>query len=119
MSLNLYWMQSGGCGGDTMSFLSAESPDVPTLMRTLNVDLLWHPSLSNLSPRQQAQLVEELSAGARALDILVLEGAVIRGPSGTGMYDARGGRPRKDLIVALAKQAAYVVALGTCAAFGG
>lgn len=42
MALNLYWMQAGGCGGDTMSFLGTESPDVPTLLQTLDVDLLWH-----------------------------------------------------------------------------
>ena len=119
MSLNLYWMQSGGCGGDTMSFLSTEAPDVPTLMQSLDVELLFHPSLSNLSHRHHDALLSELTAGTRPLDILVLEGAVIRGPAGTGMFDARGGKPRKDLIVAMAQQAAYVVALGTCASFGG
>lgn len=119
MSLNLYWMQSGGCGGDTMSFLGAESPDVPTLLASLDVELLWHPSLSNLAPRAHASMLDELADGKRPLDILVLEGAVIRGPAGTGMFDARGGKPRKDLIVTLARRARYVVALGTCASFGG
>lgn len=119
MALNLYWMQSGGCGGDTMSWLGTESPDVPTLLSMLEANLLWHPSLSNLSPATHEALLGELTRGERALDVLVLEGAVIRGPAGTGMFDARGGKPRKDLVVALAQRAAYVIALGTCASFGG
>lgn len=119
MALSLYWMQAGGCGGDTMSFLGTEAPDVPALMQTLGVDLLWHSSLSNLSPAEHDVLLGELQSGSRPLDILVVEGAVLRGPAGTGMFDARGGRPRKDLVAALARRAGHVIALGTCAAFGG
>lgn len=119
MTLNLYWMQSGGCGGDTMSFLGTESPEIDRLFSSLDAELLWHPSLSNLSPREHETLVTDLADGARELDVFVLEGAVIRGPSGTGMFDARGGKPRKDQIVALARRAKYVIALGTCASFGG
>lgn len=116
---NLYWLQCGGCGGDSMSFLSNETPDVPELFGTLNIDLLWHPSLSTLSPAEQAALTESIVEGERALDILVVEGAILRGPAGTGMFDARNGRPKKDLAAALARRARFVVAAGTCAAFGG
>lgn len=116
---SLYWVQSGGCGGDSMSLLGTEAPDLPTLMQSLGVDLLWHPSLSNLAPAAQKTLLDELKSGAKPLDVLVVEGAVVRGPAGTGMYDARGGQPRKDVVAALAKQAQIVIALGTCASFGG
>lgn len=119
MTLNLYWMQAGGCGGDTMSFLGTEAPDVPTLLQALNVDLLWHASLSNLSSGQHEALQDDLIAGRRPLDVLVIEGAVLLGPAGTGMFDARNGKPRKDVVVALARQAKHVIALGTCASFGG
>ncbi|HYQ71642.1 MAG TPA: HupU protein, partial [Gammaproteobacteria bacterium] len=30
--LNLLWLQSGGCGGCTLSLLCAESPDVLTAL---------------------------------------------------------------------------------------
>ena len=119
MTLNLYWMQAGGCGGDTMSFLGTEAPDVPTLLQTLDVELLWHASLSNISSAQHAMLEEDLTSGRRPLDVLVVEGAVLLGPAGTGMFDARGGKPRKDVVAALARQAKHVIALGTCASFGG
>jgi len=119
MGLTLMWLQCGGCGGDTMSFLNAETPNVPQLFDLLGVELLYHPSLSNISPGEQAELFAALAAGTRPLDLLVVEGAVIRGPSGTGMYDTKGRRPKKDIVAALAHRARFVVAAGTCASFGG
>ncbi|MBS4098348.1 MAG: HupU protein [Sulfuricella sp.] len=102
-----------------MSFLNAESPDLIELFDTLGITLLWHPSLSTLSPAAQNSLIDALINGEQTLDILVVEGAIIRGPANTGMFDTRGGRPKKDLAAALANKARLVVAAGTCAAFGG
>jgi len=119
MSTSLYWIHGGGCGGDTMSLLNAESPDLLELIETADIDLLWHPSLSSTSHVEAARLTERIISGEQPLDVLCVEGAIIRGPGGTGMYDARGGVPKKDLIGALAQRAAYVLAIGTCASFGG
>jgi hydrogenase small subunit len=119
MSMNLYWLQSGGCGGDTMSLLNAEDPSLPEGMESLGIDVLWHPSLSNSSAAEQTMLLDRLTTGEQELDILCVEGTVIRGPGGSGMYDTFHGRPKKDLISALARKANYVVAVGTCASFGG
>ncbi len=119
MTVTVYWLQGGGCGGDSMSFLGAEAPDVVELLGSLGAELLFHPSLSNLTGAAHAALVDDLASGKTRLDILVVEGAVVRGPAGTGMFDTKGGRPRKDLIAALAKRAGTVVAAGTCASFGG
>lgn len=102
-----------------MSFLNANSPDLVELFETLDIHLLWHPSLSILSPAAQSELIESLVQGELPLDILVVEGAIIRGPASTGMFDTRDGHPKKDLVAALAGQARHVVAAGTCAAFGG
>lgn len=118
-TVSLYWLQMGGCGGDSISFLNAEKPDFVRLLKELKVDLLWHPSLSTQGPATRERLVDDLLARRRPLDILCVEGAVIRGPVRTGMYDAPGGNPKKDLAVALARRARHVVALGTCASFGG
>ncbi|MBI3976749.1 MAG: NADH:ubiquinone oxidoreductase [Chloroflexi bacterium] len=118
-SVSVYWIQCGGCGGDTMAFLDVESPDVLELLDLLDVEVLWHPSLSNGSPAEHRQLVELLLAGEQQLDVLCIEGAIIRGPGGTGMYDTMFGRPKKDLVAGLARRANIVLAVGTCASFGG
>ncbi len=115
----VYWLQGGGCGGDTFSFLSSESPNVLDLFQSLDIELLWHPSLSHISPKQQSQLINRILAGKKRLDLLILEGSVICGPSGTGMFDAKDGQPKKKLIANLAKTAHNIIALGTCASFGG
>lgn len=119
MSLNLFWLQTGGCGGDTMSLLSAESPNLLEALELLDIRVLWHPSLSNARSAEMEAVLDRLVSGEQTLDILCVEGAVIRGPGGTGMYDTFRGKPKKDLIAGLAKRAAYVVAVGTCASYGG
>jgi len=119
MPMNLFWLQSGGCGGDTMSLLNAEAPDLVEVLDRLGIEVLWHPSLSCGSVRAYQELQEELLAGDRPLDVLCLEGAVVRGPSGTGLFDTVGGKPKKNLIASLASRARHVIAVGTCASFGG
>lgn len=102
-----------------MSLLSLESPDFVELLGILDIEVLWHPSMSNLNPVQHRHLIELLLSGEKPLDILCVEGSLIRGPGGTGMYDLFDGKPKKNLVAQLAKQARFVVAVGTCASFGG
>lgn len=119
--LNLLWLQSGGCGGCTLSLIGAESPDLLTVLDIAGIDLAWHPSLSEASGFELHELLARLISGKEPLDILCLEGSVIRGPRGTGRFHMLSGseRPMKDLIADLAPLANHVVAVGTCAAFGG
>lgn len=119
MAKTIYWLQCGGCGGDSMSMLGVESPDAVDLLGMLGIEPLWHPSLSNGSATAHRQLLASIIAGEQPLDILCVEGAVIRGPGGTGMYDTLEGDPKKDLISGLARRAKFVIAAGTCASFGG
>ena len=117
---NLLWLQSGGCGGCSMSMLCAESPDILTTFEAAGINVLWHPALSEASGSELAAILEQIEAGELPLDVLCLEGSVIRGPNGTGKFHrTTGGRPMRDLIEALAHKARYVVAVGTCAAYGG
>lgn len=117
--LTAYWLQGGGCGGDTFSFLSSESPNVLDLFDALKVSLLWHPSFANATAAEHETLLDEMVSQKQPLDLLILEGAAICGPDGTGMFDARDGQPKKNLIKALAGVASHVIAVGTCASFGG
>ena len=119
MAVTLYWMQAGGCSGDSMSLLNANSPDLLEILQELDVDLLWHSSLSVANRTSQRALLERLQSGEQRLDVLCVEGAVIRGPGGTGMYDTLHGQAKKNLIWALAHKAKHVIAIGTCASHGG
>ena len=48
-TLDVLWLQSGGCGGCTMSLLCAESPDLISTLELGGIRLLWHPALSEAS----------------------------------------------------------------------
>ncbi len=119
--MNLLWLQSGGCGGCSMSLLCAEGPDVLSAFDAAGIDVLWHPSLSEASGAEFVTLLEDIVAGRRDLDILCLEGSVMTGPDGTGRFHMLGGtgRPMMQWIADVAARARHVVAIGSCAAFGG
>ncbi|MEZ4526900.1 MAG: zinc-ribbon domain-containing protein [Desulfobacterales bacterium] len=117
--VKMYWLQGGACGGDTWAMFNAEQMDTFDFFSNHDIEILWHPSISVKSIREQRQVREDLISGKERLDILCIEGSVIRGPGGTGMFDTVEGMPKKDLLAALARQAGYVLAVGTCASFGG
>ena len=102
-----------------MSLLSSESPDFTELLGILGVHVLWHPSLSSINNCDDGAIIEQIVENELELDFLCIEGAIVRGPSGTGMYDCVFGKPKKDFLAALAQKAKYVLAIGTCASFGG
>ncbi len=118
---NVLWLQSGGCGGCSMSLLCADTTDFFELLRGAGVNLLWHPSLSVESGHELRHILEECMAGRIRLDALCLEGAVLRGPNGTGRFHmlAGTGRSTYDWVRDLANVARHTIAVGTCAAYGG
>ncbi len=121
MKRNLLWLQSGSCGGCSQSLFCAEAPDLFINLEAANIQLLWHPSLSETSGADFLSLLEQIKAGEIRLDILCLEGSVIRGPNGSGRFHmmANSPLPMMAWISELAAQAEHVVAVGTCAAYGG
>ena len=44
--MNLLWLQSGGCGGCTLSWLGSEQGSLFRLLADEGIDILWHPSVS-------------------------------------------------------------------------
>jgi ferredoxin hydrogenase small subunit len=115
------WLQSGGCGGCSMSLLCADTTDFPALLRDAGVDLCWHPSLSLASGDELLTLLDEIVGGRRPLDVLCVEGALLRGPHGSGRFHVLAGTdtPMIDWVRRLAAVARHVVAVGSCAAWGG
>jgi len=115
----LFWIQTGACGGESLAILSAEAPSLEALLTSHDLELLWHPSLSCAPMKRFDELVAAIASGAQRLDILCVEGSLITAPRGSGLFDSYNGRARIDIVRALAAQAGHVVAMGTCASFGG
>ncbi len=116
-SKTLVWLQSGGCGGCTLSALCAESPDFFTALADSGIRLAYHPSLTEASGDEVAPLLAGLAADG--IDILCLEGSVMLGADGRFHISGAAHQPYYQQIAALAARARYVVAVGTCAAYGG
>lgn len=115
----LLWLQTAACGGDSLALLSATSPSVEQLLSGRGVELLWHPSFSRQPPRYRDELIARIVKGEQRLGILCIEGSIVTAPHGTGLHDACNGRAKMEIVRELAGHADAVVAMGTCAAFGG
>ena len=118
---NVLWLQSGGCGGCSMSLLCADTADFHGQLRDAGIHLLWHPSLSLDSGTDVVTLLNQVIEGSVRLDALCVEGSLLRGPNGTGRFHmlAGTGLPMIEWVTRLARQARQVVAIGSCAAWGG
>lgn len=119
--MNLLWLQASGCGGCTMSLLCAESPNALDLLAGTGLRILWHPALSAETGSKVRALLDRVRREEIRLDLLCIEGAIARGPAGTGRFQMLSGTGRSmlDWTRDLAPLAAHVVAVGSCAAFGG
>ena len=87
----LLWLQASGCGGCTMSLLCAESPGVLETFEDAGIRLLWHPALSVETGAEALALLQAVESGETPLDILCVEGAIARGPAGTGRFQMLSG----------------------------
>ena len=116
---NVLWLQGGACSGNTISFLNAEEPTVVDLITDFGINVLWHPSLGLQLGDELQQLLYDCVNGKIPIDILVYEGSVVNAPNGTGEWNRFAGRPMKDWLTDLSKVAAFVVAVGDCATYGG
>jgi uptake hydrogenase small subunit len=119
--MNVLWLQAGGCGGCSMSLLCADTPDLHGLLEAADIHLLWHPALSADTGHELLDRLEQCLSGDVRLDVLCVEGAVLRGPNGTGRFHNLAGTdvPMMSWVRRLAGLAEHVVAVGSCAAWGG
>lgn len=130
--INVIWLQGQGCTGDTVALISARDPslvDVLTgvLPEVSGINLAFHPTI--MAPWGEKALgpLEDAKAGKLDPFVLVLEGAVpteSQAAKTGGFYCAIGDRNGKlvtisEVLTDLKPKAAAVVAVGTCAAFGG
>src|ERR1044071_2552028 len=81
----LLWVECGSCNGESMAILGAEGPgksgdNLPDFLEAEQVRLLWHPSLSDIGPKEAAAIFDLILAGREELTILCVEGSIINGP---------------------------------------
>jgi len=102
-----------------MSFFNTDQPDFLKGLQLTGIKIILHPSISPETGEEVLAILKKCKKKNIKLDILAIEGTIYRGPNNTGRYFMFNGRPFKDLVCELADVAEYVVAIGTCASFGG
>lgn len=131
-AVNILWLTSGlGCDGDSIAMSSATNPSLEDLLRGclpgMPPVILHNPVFAFENGGEFLRAFEDAAAGRLDPFVLVLEGSVpneeINGEghwAGMGS-DAASGQPilTNTWIDRLAPEAAAVLALGTCAAYGG
>ena len=119
--MKILWLQSGGCGGCTLSWLGSGMGPLFATLEDEGIELLWHPSLSEASGVEAQAILRDCAVGHQAFDVLCIEGSLLRGPNGSGRFHMMAGTgiPFIEWASQLARQARHVVAVGSCAAFGG
>lgn len=116
--LNLIWLEATGCSGNIISLLNAENPDVIYLLKEI-VTLKYNNSLMAAEGEVAfKQFLDTLDTEF----ILVVEGAV--STKDNGLYNIianyNGKRITAMEAVRMAgEKAKYIVAVGTCASYGG
>ncbi|MBI5164583.1 MAG: HupU protein [Magnetospirillum sp.] len=120
-SSTLLWLQGAGCGGCTMAALAADDAGLLSALARFGIRVLWHPSLSLDGGTEVLTMLEDCAAGAIPIDILCVEGALLTGPNGSGRFHllSGSGQPLIAWVADIAARAKAVVAVGSCAAYGG
>ena len=118
---HIVWLQAGGCGGCSVSLLGADTRDFASMLEGAGLSLAFHPSLSEASGEEALAILDDYRQGRLPLDILCVEGAIQRGPNGSGAFHRFSGTDETmaSWVKALAERARFVLAIGSCTAFGG
>lgn len=126
------WMSTGlSCDGDSVSMTAATSPSLEDLTRGIIPGMaslvLHHPLLAYDNGSEFLQAWYDAEAGRLDPFVMVLEGSVPNEQiSGDGCWAALGADPvtgepitTVEWLERLAPKAAAVIAVGTCATYGG
>lgn len=119
---SIIWVQGAGCSGCSSSMLNTVDPGVRQVLKEI-VNLKYHPGLTDLQGFRFIDQQLEYARANRNNFILVVEGAMPQNENGQYFiigYDASGSPVTlTKYLEELGRLSKSVVALGSCASFGG
>jgi hydrogenase small subunit len=107
------WLQGQSCSGCSVSLLDAEAP-APAKLLTRYISLVFHQTLSAVTGHEALEIINKTAAQGDF--ILCVEGSV---PAGMPQACTFAEEPFTTLLSRVAQKAKAVVAVGTCASYGG
>ncbi|MGQ9710841.1 MAG: hydrogenase small subunit [Anaerolineae bacterium] len=110
----IVWLEFQDCAGCTESFLRASRPTVAEIVLDV-LSVNYHETIMAAAGKQaEAARASTVDAGGH---IVVVEGSIPLKDGGA--YCCIGGRAAVDILQEAARKAMAVIAVGSCAAFGG
>jgi len=113
---SVVWLHFQECTGCTESLLRSSHPALGELLLDL-ISLDYHETLFAASGKQLEAALKTAIEQNEGKFILVVEGAIPMKDG--GIYCRVGGRNAVDVLHEVADKAAAVIAIGSCASFGG
>ena len=113
---SVIWLHFQDCTGCTETLLRTSAPDVAHLILDV-ISLDYHETLMAASGAQAEAALRSAIADNAGKYVLVVEGAIPTRDD--GIYMELGGRPAIQVAKEVAAQAAAVIAIGSCASWGG
>jgi len=114
--LPVIWLHFQDCTGCTESLLRASKPDLAELILHL-VSLDYHETLMAAAGHQAEKSLRDAMRESAGGYVLVVEGSIPTKEQGA--YMKLAGRPALDVLREAAAGAAAVIAIGSCASWGG
>lgn len=116
------WLQAASCSGCSVSILNAVSPRVTELLLDevipgRHINLRFQATVMAGAGEPVLKVLDEAERDLRGRFLLIVEGAVPTAED--GFYGTIGEAPMVKRVEALSRAAWAVIALGTCASFGG
>ncbi len=121
------WLQTAACTGCSISLLNSASPTIKNILIDqiipgVHINLRFHATIMAGAGELAIEVLEETAKEKKDGYILVVEGAI---PTATdavyGAIGERDGKPvsMEERVAELAQDAQAILAIGTCASFGG
>jgi hydrogenase small subunit len=116
------WMQAATCSGCSVSVLNSAAPKISDLLLSevipgRHINLRFQATVMAGAGEPALEVLDAIVKEEGGSYLLVVEGSIPTNAGGAcGML---GEEPMADRVVALAKSAQAIIALGTCASFGG
>jgi hydrogenase small subunit len=110
------WLNLGACTGCTESIAQVNYPDVATVVLDL-LSLNYFETVMAAPGVSAEKAMEATIADAKGKYVAIIEGTVMTGADGNTLRI--GGKTGNEILERLAKDAAAIVAVGSCAVDGG
>ena len=114
----IVWLELSDCSGNSEAFIKSANPSIEDLIFDY-VSLDYHELLMSASGDQSETILEDIINTQKGEYILIVEGAVPMAMDGKFLRIGPKGETGIELLQKTAKDAALVIAVGSCALDGG